>query len=370
MAIENASIAWTVDREQKLLDTAGHYYTLLMLISLVDLLIILLGTAGNMCSLYLLTRNSFTGARHNVAMSASSSLSSMRYLAMLTLVDTACLYGWYLSSVYRQLFGHGTSRLENLSPALCKLIAFASFASLQLSSVLLCTLTVDRLLAIVSSTWRAKFANARFAVKLTLVEAACIVVLNSSVPFRFGERRYDNQAVVTAAAATANKCYDDTNEFQLMWNKLHLALYSLVPFPLLCVLNLIVIRVATYGDLAAAGGHWRLHLRRGKHTDPKQQHGPHLTPPTSHIVEIQLNPTSTNVAGHSKRRGSGTHAGFVTPLLVFLTFSFLFTTLPSTVVYAFWHASLLKKPHGRVILNLLNTLQVCTSKIATYFGAR
>lgn len=118
----------------------------LNLISVIDSLIILMGTVGNLTSFYLLTRKRLRP------------VSSMRYLAALTVVDTVCLYGWYLSSVYRQLNGDNLRRLENLSPVLCKLVAYVSFSSLQLSSVLLCMLTIDRFLIIVASKWRQKYA--------------------------------------------------------------------------------------------------------------------------------------------------------------------------------------------------------------------
>lgn len=116
----------------------------LNLISVIDSFIIIIGTIGNLTSLYLLTRKRLRP------------VSSMRYLAALTLVDTICLYGWYLSSVYRQLNGDQLKRIENLSPILCKIIAYVSFSSLQLSSILLCMLTIDRFLIIVASTWRQK----------------------------------------------------------------------------------------------------------------------------------------------------------------------------------------------------------------------
>lgn len=117
---------------------------LLNLISVIDCLVIIMGTMGNLTSLYLLTRKRLRP------------VSSMRYLAALCLVDTVCLYGWYLSSVYRQLNGDHLRRIENLSPFLCKLVAYMSFSSLQLSSILLCMLTIDRFLIIVASKWRQK----------------------------------------------------------------------------------------------------------------------------------------------------------------------------------------------------------------------
>lgn len=118
----------------------------LNLISVIDSLVIIIGTLGNLTSFYLLTRKRLRP------------VSSMRYLAALTLVDTLCLYGWYLSSIYRQLNGDHLKRIENLNPILCKFIAYMSFSSLQLSSILLCMLTIDRFLIIVASKWRQKYA--------------------------------------------------------------------------------------------------------------------------------------------------------------------------------------------------------------------
>lgn len=37
-------------------------------------------------------------------------------------------------------------------------------------------------------------------------------------------------------------CYDDDDPVLRLWHKVHLIIYSLAPFPLLCVLNFIVVR--------------------------------------------------------------------------------------------------------------------------------
>lgn len=259
------------DRDQLILNT----------ISFVDFVIIVLGTLGNLTSFYLLTRKRLR------------TVSSMRYLAALTLVDTACLYGWYLSSVYRQLNGdQHLKRIENLSPLLCKLISYMSFCSLQISSVLLCVLTVDRLLIIVSNVWRTKYANPQIANKIIAIVVIVICVLNFLIPVRLGnqgivkynikhlisqksavlttttpspdeveflfnskltERRdhtnmvlqFDseyNEQVLIVQNFTMYHCYDDNDILLTVWNKIHLCIYSLIPFPILFVLNLIVIR--------------------------------------------------------------------------------------------------------------------------------
>lgn len=60
----------------------SNHETLLNFMSSIDCAIIILGTLGNLTSCYLLTRKRLRA------------VSSMRYLAALTLVDTLCLYGW------------------------------------------------------------------------------------------------------------------------------------------------------------------------------------------------------------------------------------------------------------------------------------
>ena len=335
----------------------------LNLISVIDCIIIILGTIGNLTSFYLLTRKILRP------------VSSMRYLAALTLVDTVCLYGWYLSSVYRQLSGEHVRRIENVNKFTCKLISYMSFTCLQLSSAILCMLTIDRLLIIKSSLWRSKYANPKFASKLVIFIAIFFCLLNLVIPITIGNKgmvqytvknlddlpstnnnnnknnNNNNLNVLSSKVKTeansntnplynsnfgnidlnpsnSNKmyatlrgknftmcyCYDDSNLLLYAWNKLHLGLYSLIPFPILSILNFLVIRMTREAARSAA----------------------------------QMN-------NNLKRFKNGQQ--FVTRLLLFLTISFFVTTVPSTIVYAFWHASILKYRYGRIILNLLNTLQ-------------
>jgi hypothetical protein len=308
-------------------------------ISIIDSFILVIGTFGNLISFYLLTRKKLRP------------MSTMRYLAILCFIDTICLYGWYLSSIYRQLSGDGIKRIENINSFACKFFTYLSFTSLQLSSVMLCCLTIDRLLVIVSSRWRSKYSTPKFANIILLIAAAIICLLNLIIPIRLGNGPYvdynylKNRNINMYEYTTSttpmpditkpnvipivnNKalnrfnyttpvhhpqviiCY---NEFDLVlraWNKLHLCLYSLVPFPILCILNLVVIRMIR---VAAQTKDAHKRLKQGQQ--------------------------------------------FVIRLLLFLTLSFLFSTLPSTIVYAFWRNQVLSLKYGRVLLNLLNTLQ-------------
>lgn len=299
-------------------------------ISIIDLIIILIGTAGNLTSFYLLTRKRLRP------------VSSMRYLAALTLVDTLCLYGWYLSSVYRQLNDQThLKRLENISAFTCKFISYISFSSLQLSSFLLCMLTIDRLLIIKSSKWRSNCANPKFANRIILALIMFVLAFNLIIPIKLGNIgmvqykvknlnqesstnslnsiRIDNRLYSIVENNIKHNftmwhCYDDNLILLKIWNKLHLCLYSLLPFPILSILNLIVIRMTRDAAKSAT------------------QFGNYF---------------------HKFKNGQQ----FVTRLLLFLTISFFVCTVPSTIVYAFWHHQILEIRYGRVILNLLNTLQ-------------
>lgn len=244
---------------------------------------------------------------------------------------------------------------------MCKFLSYMSFTCLQMSSILLCLLSLDRLLIITSAKWRSKYANSLFANRIIIVFALLVCSLNLIIPINLGNegyvqytiKNYDDSVITFRASSPQHQfsrsisinevndldidevsddsilsntktytspnvtmclCYDDQIKILRIWNKLHLCLYSLIPFPILCILNLIVIRLTREAALSAA----------------------------------QMN---ANV----KKFKNGQQ--FVTRLLLFLTLSFFLTTLPSTVVYAFWHRVILRTEYGRVILNLLNTLQ-------------
>lgn len=307
-------------------------------ISILDCFILVVGTFGNLISFYLLTRKRLR------------QMSTMRYLAILCFIDTICLFGWYLSSIYRQLSGDGFKRIENINRFSCKFISFLSFSSLQLSSVMLCCLTIDRLLIIISSRWRAKYSTPKVANILLTICTITICLLNLVIPIRLGNDYYveysffknlktknlNGYATTTTTESTTTivkalkgimnvniksanytlmepkviVCYNELDLVLSAWNKLHLCIYSLIPFPILFVLNLIVI----------------------------------------HMIRIAARAKEAH-----KRLKQGQQ--FVIRLLLFLTLSFLFSTLPSTIVYAFWHNQVLNMKYGRVFLNLLNTLQ-------------
>lgn len=304
-------------------------HILLDVISIIDLMIILMGTFGNLTCFYLLNRK-----RVRI-------LSGMRYLSVLTIVDSVCLYGWFLSSIYRQLNDEShIKRLENISAFSCKTISYMSFTSLQLSSFILCIITIDRLLIIISPYWRSKCSNIKLVNWIIVSSIMFFMLLNLVIPINLGnnglikirifKETKDQKSlfyelsdilepVTTVKINTqSNKmvtlwqCYDDNDKLLKIWKIIHLCLYSLLPFPILAIFNSLII---------------------------------YLTRDTARHV----NENSKNKAKFGQR--------FVTRLLIFLTTSFICSTLPSSIVYAFWHTEILQKKYGRVLLNFLNTIQ-------------
>lgn len=67
--------------------------------------------------------------------------------------------------------------------------------------------------------------------------------------------------------------------------------------------------------------------------------------------------SASKIANYASLAKFRTGQQFVTRLLLFLTLSFVLSTLPSTIAYAFWHKQIVQFSHGRILLNLLNTLQ-------------
>nr|QVK45784.1 G protein-coupled receptor [Proales similis] len=297
-----------------------EYNSILTAISLVDCLIILIGTLGNSVAYCVLK----FAPKHLVPNSC--------YIKALCVADVISLYGWYFSSVYRQLFGGQVRRIENLSLLTCRLIPYVSLCSLQISSLILCMLTIDRFCLIVNPQRRLKPSTTKLSLTTMRLLLLFILALNSMVLFRVGNQGVVNYEIIRESAnLTENElsyhqseliegnvsmvaCYNDSDPVYAFWLQIHLFLYSLIPTPILCVLNVIVIKET-------------------------------------------LRAVNSQESEREWTRTSKANQQTAIKLLLILSIAFLVTTLPSTLLYAFWHSYILRLDYGRVLLNLLNTLQ-------------
>jgi hypothetical protein len=114
--------------------TINYYF------ALMNLALIVFGTSGNIFTFCLLMRPKL---RKNY--------SSMRYLAIMCIVDLFCLYSWNFSLVYQNIVGRTGRRIEDEGSIACRLFSFHSFFILQLSSWLICAVGFDRIILLISN---------------------------------------------------------------------------------------------------------------------------------------------------------------------------------------------------------------------------
>ena len=98
------------------------YPFLIHYLSIYALVLIIVGTIGNLLTIIVLLR------RH------LRRFVTVRYLIIVSICDIISLYGWNLNSFYKFNISIQNSNIEDLSLLHCRLISFLSFVSLQLSS--------------------------------------------------------------------------------------------------------------------------------------------------------------------------------------------------------------------------------------------
>ena len=137
-------------------------------------------------------------------------------------------------------------RIESLNIALCKMFAFNQFFSLESSGFLLSILSVDRYISVISIPGsfasRLPFRTPKSAHIWSLIIIGLVFIINSHILILNGyyEQKFDkNQSI--------NKfiCYKYINGFPLdpLWENVHLILYSLIPFIIMIVFNILLIKI-------------------------------------------------------------------------------------------------------------------------------
>jgi hypothetical protein len=186
---------------------------------MISFSLIIFGTLGNLMTFFLLLRKNVR--KH----------SSMRYLAALCLVDTCCLYTWNFSGVYKFFVN---KKIEHESAIVCRLFAFYSYFILQASSWLIVAIGFDRLLTFLfkkANSLTRLIHNTKFLIASNLVFIAVfnfVVLVNNAVP--------------TDSANALNRtytCYEPTS-FYLIWDIVHIIMYSILPFALILIENIIL----------------------------------------------------------------------------------------------------------------------------------
>ncbi|CAF3798630.1 unnamed protein product, partial [Rotaria magnacalcarata] len=112
----------TVSNETKSASLNARYIFVIRYLSLYALLLIIIGTVGNLLTIVVLLRKNLRR------------LVTIRYLIIVSICDTISLYGWNLNNFYKFHISRISGNLEEISILHCRIISFMTFVSLQLSS--------------------------------------------------------------------------------------------------------------------------------------------------------------------------------------------------------------------------------------------
>ena len=346
-----------------------NYKLVQSVLALVNFLLIAFGTVGNLLTFVILMRRSIR--KH----------SCMRYLAALCVIDILCLYTWNFSLVYKELF---TSRkIEFESAFICRLFSFYCYFILQSSSWVICCIGIERVLIIASknSSKVAQFAKRTSLITLIIVATFfclnVVVFVQNAAPYT-NPSQYNstiqlikpflippvNYSIASLPNPRTYTCYAPESFF-FVWDIVHSFMYSIIPFLIILVENIAV-----------------SYLTFQQTKEMKSRNNPATSLESRRAIIKQSSLSIFNRISHKLNKSQRTHrkqvnlqaakekpackvlvtsqkrikhahnkSTQVQSLLLFLTVSFFWSTLPYSMFYALRIHELLD--YDRDIKNLL-----------------
>nr|QVK45791.1 G protein-coupled receptor [Proales similis] len=284
--------------------TLSAYAVLRKILGVYALLLIIVGTLTSFLSLAVCLK-----LRSN---------ATFVFFAFLTLSNIFTLYFWNLENFLQEYIDID---LLNYSLFVCKFGSFVQFSSLQISAWILVLISLDQYLSVRVKHWRTiYFKESRpllAAASLTLL----ILLLNSNVLFTFGlQIEANNQTQVICYTIPT---YPST-QWMSIWGRVHLATYSVLPFALIALFNIMLIsniysrKKVRESNAASASG-------------PKQ------------TISLSTSPSQKNKMDSMSKT------------IVFLTLLFIAMTLP-TAAASFFFNELFSTDHGLFIIYVCNTI--------------
>jgi hypothetical protein len=207
------------------------------IISYFSLVIIVLALIGNTIS--------FLTFRLNKEL---KTMSSMTILSFVCFTDTLSCFTWNLNHFLRP---HYSFSIEKLNIHNCKFFSWLQYTSLQSSGLLLSLVCIDRYVTIMSTPGsifsRLPFGTNKSAIGWSSSLVILVSLLNS---FLLIFDRYE----VKNRGFDVIRCYHLTNGFDVsvIWEKIHLIIYTLIPFVLMLVSNVLLIRKLSSLDIRHA----------------------------------------------------------------------------------------------------------------------
>ncbi|CAF0738535.1 unnamed protein product [Adineta ricciae] len=259
-------------------------------LSIYALILVIVGTLGNLLTIIILCRRNL---RRYV---------TMRYLVVVSVCDIISLYGWNLNNFYKFTVSQNRDNLEELSLIHCRVMSYLTFVGLQLSSWCLAAVSLDRCLSLYFLTWKQNYGRlSRAKYHIAFLACTCLL-LNSHILFLNGYRIHSNNGTTTKCYATRT----NPNYIYPQWERIHLVVYNLCPFSIMCLCNAYTI----YATIRSA--------------------------------RIRM-PTTEQLSRHRQ----------LSVMLMIVTFVFVLLTLPSCIYYVFFRHRMLTKRHSRLYRHMV-----------------
>ena len=337
--------------------SSGDLIKAYSIISIINFVFVVFGTIGNLLTFFILMRKNLR-----------KSYSYTRYLSALCIIDIICLYNWNFTFIYQDIFSAKRMRIEYYTPASCRIFAYIAYSSLQISSWIMCVIGIDRIILLVSTKQNKSSTNSLprknfreflkkvnpFQSTLAVVIIVAVIILGMNLVVLVDNAEpYSNGNNTNQTSSRKFTCYAPV-EFFKAWDIVHVLMYSLLPFLIIFVENFLIAFLTLKHSRRM-----KKYERTVSTTEPKQsafskiiksfKKGDSLTASTS--FELKKSETIKRLSSQSK-------GSYVKNLLIFLTLSFFFTTLPYSMIYASQLNDILIRSYsGNIIKRCLLSLQ-------------
>lgn len=283
--------------------------------------LILTGTPLNLFCFYLFKR--IVPNRNNATIIVFSYLAIIEFLIPFT---------WNLNFAARELIikhrkNLSFKNLEQYSLLLCKLLSYSAYFSLQCAAWFKTFATFTRCVSL-HNEWSIKtyFSKTSFIHCISLLIILFIALINLPILIINGKRvhsydKYNNTQIQI-------KCYQSV--FFQYWEIVHLLLYNFIPFTLMIIFNISIIR----------------------HVHASQRRTRRSKLCSNSIVKASAK------ASHAYRRGLSTSGIRLTNTLIFVTTSFILLTAPSAIFYISL-GKIIKRHRNLITMGLSNLATTC-----------
>lgn len=157
------------------------------------------------------------------------------FLRFFALVNICTLYWWNLNHFFNAF---SSINLPTLSKWGCKIGNYIQFSSLQIAAWFLVLISVDGVLSVYFRHWKTVHFKVNRAYMVSILVVLFFLLLNTNILVLFGYEAKFNDTVAIFCFRVEG--FPDTYWMDL-YGKIHLFIYSLVPFIILFISNLVLV---------------------------------------------------------------------------------------------------------------------------------